>query len=87
FFGASRKPLQGKQYTVSRSAAASENANATGGNGHSAMGAVAAMDSIPMGASAAVSEILRLGIRRLASTEVHRERAGSTSLLGVGCRG
>ncbi len=44
-------------------------------NALSAMGAVAAMNSVLMGASAAVSEILRLGIRRLASAEVHRERA------------
>jgi len=42
-------------------------------NALSAMGAIAAMNSVPMGASAAVSEILRLGIRRLASTEIHHE--------------
>ena len=38
-FGESRMPLQRIQHTVSRSAAASESAFASGGSGHSAMGA------------------------------------------------
>jgi len=44
-------------------------------NALSAMGVIAAMNVVSMGASAAVSEILRLGIRRLVSAEIHREPA------------
>ncbi len=43
FFGESRMPLQRTRHTVSRSATASESAVASGGSGHSVMGATVAI--------------------------------------------
>ena len=49
-------PLQRTPFTLSRLAAASERARASGGGGLAAMGAVAAMSNAPMSTTAAVSE-------------------------------